>query len=121
PELVVPVRPVVLHDEADLGLLQAVVVGVRRRQTAGRPYGARAARALAVGAAGRVHVRAARADRTARRGAAAAVADDALGERRGAIAGMEDRGVHRVPVAGDGERARRIAEERQDGLRRAAE
>ena len=56
-------------------------------------------------------------DVAGRRGRAA-VADRAFGDRRGLVAGVEDRGVDGGAVGRDGERARRVAEERDD--RRAA-
>ena len=47
----------------------------------------------------------------ARRGAGAAVADGAFDDRRGLVAGVEDRRVHRAAVRRRGQRARRVAEE----------
>ena len=96
--LVAPVAAVEFHDQPDLGLGDALEVRVRRRQAARR-----SAAVL----------------RAVRRGAAVGYERGVHGRRT--VAGVEDRGVDAAAVGRRGERARRVAEERDDRLRRAAE
>ena len=100
-ETILPVaRPgVEPDDQTGLGTRDAVRVDVRRRQAAG--------------IRDRLH-------RAPARGGAP-VADDALGQGGGLIAGLEHGRVDRAAVGADGQRARRVAEHRQHGERRSAQ
>ena len=97
---------VAAHDQARLRTLDPLEVDVRPGQ---------AARHLAAGeAAGHMD-----AVDVARPREHAAVADRALADAGGLVAGVEDRGVDRVPVGRRRERARRVAEQLDDRLGRA--
>ena len=100
-ELVLPrvVCRVELDDRARLGLRIAEAVDVGGGEAAGHDEAGDAAGA----------------------GRRPAVAHQALAQRRGLVAGLEDRRVDGVAVGTRGERTRGVAEERELGERRAAE
>ena len=100
PVLPVPTGGIELDDEASLRPLSSLKVGVRPRQTARHdaPVGQRAGR-----------------------GRRAAVADEPLGEAGRLVARLKNGRVHRAAVRRDGERARGVAEQRQEREPCAAE